>query len=251
MRLAPISLIAPALLDFSTSSDTKELQLGTIIEAVGTDYETTANVANWGLCELIYVANASVAILPGTMLAIDKNFRVVATAAAATVANTGAPVFVALTHFTVGSTTEQYGWALRRGVCPVRTSVAATAGRVFAGTAGVMTPTAAAGVQVLNAICLIAGASTFTRAGTTRNGSSRVKFANVGGMYVGQAISGTGIPGSSVISAIDPNGTDVVIGSAVGTPVSATATGTVTVTMTNTGFGICDFSYPHFQGQIT
>lgn len=251
MRLAPLSLLAPALLDFSGSSDNKELALGTIVEASGTDYDTTANVTNWGLCELIYVANNSVAILPGTLCSMDKNFRVVATAVAATVANTGAPIFVAVSNFGVGSTTEQYGWVLRRGICPVRTSVAATVGRVFAGTAGVVTPTAAVGAQILNAICLTAGASTFTRAGTTRNGSSRLRFASVAGMFVGQAISGTGIPASSVISSIDPNGTDVVIGSAVGTPVSATATGTVTVTMTNTGFGIYQLEYPHFQGQIT
>lgn len=113
------------------------------------------------------------------------------------------------------------------------------------------TPTAAAGVQILNARCLIAAAATFTRQGTTRSGSSRVRFGNVGGMFVGQAISGTGIPASSVISAIDSDGTSVIIGSAVGTPVNATASGTVTVTMTNTGFGICQVDSPTFQSQIT
>lgn len=251
MRLAPISLLGPKTLDFSVSDDVQEMALGTIVEAAGTDYDTTANVSNWGMAELVYVANASVAILPGTLCVVDKNFRVVASAVAATEANTGKPVFVALTNFAAGSTTVQYGWVLRRGVAPVRYSVAATAGRVFAGTAGVATPTAAAGAQILNAQCLVAAASTFTRTGRTQTGSSRVKFSNVGGMYVGQAISGTGIPGASVISAIDPNGTDVVIGSAVGTPVNATASGSVTVTLTNTGFGICQLDYPFYQGQIT
>ena len=249
MRLAPISLLGPRALDFSVSDDVQEMALGTVVAAQGTDYDTTSNVANWGMAELVYVANASVAILPGTLVVIDKNFRVVASAVAATEANTGKPVFVAVTNFAVGSTTTQYGWVLRRGVAPVRYSVAATAGRVFAGTAGVATPTAANGAQILNAQCLIAAASTFTRAGTTRTGSSKVKFANVAGMYVGQAISGTGIPASSVISAIDPSGGSVVIGSAVGTPVNATATGTITVTMTNTGFGIVQLDYPFYQGQ--
>lgn len=249
MRLSPVSALGPRLLDFSVSDDVQEFGLGTSLEATGTDYDTTANVANWGAAELLYVANASVAILPGTLVVMDKNFRVVATAASE--ANSGKPVYVALTHFAAGSTTVQYGWVLRRGICPVKYSVAATTGRVFGGTAGLATPTAAVGVQILNALCLIAGASTFTRAGTTRTGSSLVRFSSVAGMYPGQAISGTGIPGSSVISSIDPSGNGVIIGSAVGTPVSATASATVTCTMTNTGHGIVHVDCPVFQSQIT
>lgn len=251
MRLAPTYLAGPKLLDFSTSDDVQEMALGTILTATGTDYDTTANVANWGMAELVYVANVSVAILPGTLCVVDKNFRVVASAAAATEVNTGKPVFAALTHFAVGSTTPQYGWVLRRGVAPVRYGVAATAGRVFASTAGLATPTAAAGAQILNAQCLIAAAATFTRTGKTQAGTSRVEFSNVAGMYVGQAISGSGIPASSVISALDAGGRGVIIGSAVGTPVNATASGSVTVTMTNTGFGIVQLDYPFYQGQIT
>ena len=251
MRLAPIDILGPKLLDFGLSDDVKELAPGTIVTAQGTDFDTTANVANWGMCELIYVSNNSVAILPGTICVQDKNFRITASAVAATQANTGQPLLVAVSNFGVGSTTEQYGWALRRGVCPVSYAVAATTGRVFAGTAGKATPTAAAGVQILNAQCLIAGASTFTRTGLTKTGQSKVKFSNVGGMYVGQAISGTGIPASSVISAIDPDGTTVYIGSAVGTLVTATASGSVTVTLTNTNFGIVQWDYPFYQGQIT
>lgn len=251
MRLAPVNYTGPRLLDFSVSDEVQRVALGTIVEATGTDYDTTSNVANWGLAELVMVANASVAILPGTVVVIDKNFRVVASAAAASEANTGKPLYVAVTNFAVGSTTVQYGWVMRKGVAPVRTSVAATAGRVFAGSAGTITPTAAAGVQINNMQCLIAGASTFTRSGKTRTGSSEVKFSNVGGMYVGQAISGTGIPSSSVISSIDPDGNTVNVGSAVGTLVVATASATVTCTMTNTGFGICQFDAPFFQGQIT
>lgn len=251
MRLAPISVLGPKLLNFSTSDSVQEMALGSIVQASGTDYDTTANVANWGMAELVYVANASVAIPPGTMCVIDKNFRVLASAAKATENNTGKPIFIALTNFAAGSTDVQYGWVLRRGVAPVAYSVAATAGPLYAGTAGKATPTAATGAQILNAQCLIAGASTFTRSGTTLTGSSKVKFGNVAGMFVGQAISGTGIPASSVISDIDASGNSVVIGSAVGTPVSATATGTVTVTMTNTNFGIVQLDYPFYQGQIT
>lgn len=241
MRLAPIGAIGNKLLNFGSSVDTgayNDLALGTPLTAANTSYETTSNVANWGVADLVWVANASVAITPGTVLVMDKNFRVLATAAAASQINTGQPIYIALTNFSAGSTTEQHGWVLRRGICPVQFSVAATTGAVYAGTAGKLTPTATNGGQLLNARTLIAGASTFTRSGSTLSGSSRVTFANQNGMYIGQAISGTGIPASSVISDLDPDGRTVVIGSAIGTAVNATATGLVTVTMTNTNYGI-------------
>lgn len=253
MRLSPLSLLAGKLLDFSLSSDIKAHQLGTLVEAVGTDYDTTANVANWGACELLYVSStAAAALIPGTVVVLDKNFRIAATAAAATVAGTGVPVYITLTNFAIGSTTEQYGWALRSGICPARFAVAATVGAVHAGTAGLLTPTAGAGsgIQLLNATTLIAAASTFTRTVKTRAGSSSLQVPNVAGMYPGQAISGTGIPASSVISAIDVSGTSIIIGSAVGTPVNATASGSVTATMTNTGYGIVQVDKAHIQGYI-
>lgn len=252
MRLAPIDAAVTRLLDFSTSSDVYLMQLGSIIGAAGTQYDTTANVGNWGTCEVMSVSsNQAAAILPGTVCHYDKNFRIAPTAVAASELGLGQPVVIALTNFGIGSVTEQYGWALVSGQCPAAFSVAATTGKVYVGTAGKLTPTQGAGIQLLNASTVIAGASTFTRAGTTRVGSSVVKFGNVGGMYVGQAISGTGIPASSVISAVNPDGTSVLIGSAVGTLVTATATGSVTCTLTNTNYGIVQVNRPFVQGQIT
>jgi len=246
MRLAPIGAVGPKLLAFDTSYDATDVysqgfQLGTPLNATGTSYETTTGVANWGEAELIWVENASVAITPGTVVVMDKNFRVLATAAAASQINTAQPIYIALTNFAVGSTTPQRGWVLRKGICPVQFSVAATTGAVYAGTAGKLTPTAANGAQLLNARTLIAAATTFTRSGSTQSGSSRVVFSNTNGMYIGQAISNAAnshIPASSVISAMDPDGRTITIGSAIGTAVNATATGQVTCTMTNTGYGI-------------
>lgn len=250
MRLAPIDAAVQRLLDFSTSSDVPLLRPGTMMNAVGTDFDLTANVSNWGACEVMSVSSNGAAVIPpGQLVIIDKNFRISLTAASQ--ANKGSPVYVTLTNFQIGSTTEQYGWVLRSGICPIAYSVAATVGNVYGGTAGKATPTAAAGVQILNAICLTAAIATFTKGGTTRNGSSLVKLGNLTGVYVGQAISGTGIPGASVVSAMNPDGTSLIIGSAVGTPVSATATGTNVMTFTNTGFGICQIDRPTFQSQIT
>lgn len=251
MRLAPIGQLAPTLLDFSTSSDVQEWARGTVIDAVGTDYNTGSGTANWGQARLMYVSNVSSAILPGFICVYDRLFHIFATQAAATVANTGEQAFVTVTNFAVGSTTEQFGWILISGITPVKYSVAATTGSVYAGTAGTATPTAAAGAQLLGVDCKIAAVTTFTRSGSTKTGSSKVVFGNVGGMYPGQAISGTGIPASSVISSLDTDGRTVNIGSAVGTLVTATAAGTVTCTMTNTGYGICLWNNAIIQGQIT
>lgn len=250
MRLALLDVVGPRLLDFSVSDDVQEMARGTMSQAAGTDFDTTANVSNWGACEIMYASSVGAAVvLPGTLVVLDKNFRITPTAASE--ANSGRPVYVALTNFQIGSTTEQFGWILRAGMCPVRYSVAATAGPVYGGTAGLATPTPAIGVQILNARCITAAVATFTRAAVTRNGSSQVKMGNVGGVFVGQAVSGTGIPASSVVSAINPDGTSFIIGSAIGTPVVATATGNPTLTFTNTGYGICQIDRPTFQSQIT
>ena len=45
MRLAPMSNLGPKLLNFSTSDSVQEMALGSVLEAAGTDYDTTANVA--------------------------------------------------------------------------------------------------------------------------------------------------------------------------------------------------------------
>ena len=113
MRLSALTALGPRLLDFSASDDVQEMQVGTTLAATGTDFDSTANVANWGNAELIYARNASVAILPGTIVVMDKNFEVVATSASE--ANSGRPIYVAVTYFAAGSTTPQYGRVRGKG----------------------------------------------------------------------------------------------------------------------------------------
>lgn len=261
MRLALANgTLVGQLLDFSVSDDlpttftggtSSPIQPGFMASAVSTDggIDTTSNTPNWGAAEILYVVNTSSSTFnPGRLVHIDSNFALLDMP---NTANTGRPVYVTLTRFTAGNTTRQGGWVLRAGMCPVSYSVAATAGAVYFAAAGQATPTLTAGKQILNATCLIAASGSFTRTVTTQNGSPRVRLARVNGLYLGQAISGTGIPASSVISSIDQSGTELVIGSAVGTPVNATATGTVTATFTHTGFGICQIDRPFVQGNIT
>jgi len=263
MRLAiTTGQLAGQLIDFSPSKDFSttpsagahyaSVQPGAIFSAVSTDggIDTSdAQLPNWGACEVMYVVNTSSStFVPGNLVQIDKNFAI---AANATTDNTGAPLYVCLSTFSAGNTTRQGGWVIVSGITPVTFSVAATAGQVFLGTALNATPTANTGGQILNATTLIAASGAFTRSGTTVNGSSAVRVPRVNGIYPGIAVTGTGIPASSVVSSINSGGDGIVIGSAIGTPVAATAAGTVTLTFTHTGYGICHVNRPFVQGQIT
>lgn len=225
------------------------IQPGAVFQCAPTEgIETTTSVPNWGYAEVMAVVNTSAStFIPGKLVQVDKNYAI---ALNATTANTGAPLAVTLSNFSAGDVTRQIGWVLLAGVVPVTFSVAATAGAAFKGTAGNLTPTPAAGQQVLNATTIIAAAGNFTRTVTTTSGQSFAR-CKTNGLYPGIAVSGTGIPASSVVSAIDPGGLGFYIGSAVGTAVNATATGAVTGTFTHTGYGIVQMQRPFCQGQIT
>lgn len=249
MRLAPQSLIA-GLLNFNSSVSTPVFTVGSLLDAAPTDgLDTTTNTPNWGQCELLYVRyTGAAAINPGRLVTVDHTHNI---SDLANTANLGQSVFVTLSAFAAGSTTTQYGWVLTAGIVPVQYAVAATTGALFIGGAGQATPTAANGKQILNARCVVAASGSFTRSITTVNGSSKVTMSRVNGLYLGMAVSGTGIPASSVISAIGDGGQAITIGSAIGTPVAATATGTVTGTFTHTGYGIVQLNRPFAQGQVT
>jgi hypothetical protein len=257
MRLAISSgALAGMLLDFSGSRDyvatgvltSQGPQPGAIFPCAPTEgVETTTSVPNWGYAEVMAVLNTSSStFIPGKLVQVDKNFAI---AANATTDNTGAPLAVTLSNFSAGDVTRQIGWVLISGITPITTSVAATAGQVFLGTAGNISPTANTGGQMLNADCIIAAAGNFTRTGRVISGSPFVT-CKTNGLYPGLAVSGTGIVGT-LISSIDPSGLGFYAGSAVGTAVNANATGTVTVTFTHTGYGIVRMQRPFVQGQIT
>ena len=253
MRLAPIGAVTGTLLDFSASDDFpttgpatgssgNPFTPGSYLQAAPMDaIDTGSNVPNWGLSELLYAVSTSASTFaPGTLVHIDKD-SVISTVPATV--RTGRPVYVVLTAFSAGNVTRQGGWLLRSGIAPVTYSVAATAGQMYVGTAGNATPTLAAGLQILNATCLIAAASAFTRSVTSQNGSKFIKTSRVNGIFIGQTISGAGISG--VVASIDPGGAGFT------SSVASTATATVTATFTPTGFGICQVDRAFTQGNIT
>lgn len=261
MRLKPLNAASGILLNFSQSDDLdpglyaastspdriQPFPFGTVVAAVAADGPIyTANRPNWGMCELVYVRHTgSATVNPGRLLHVDKDMTILDVPTGSS--NSGRPVFVALTQFRAGNVTPQGGWVLRSGLCPVQFAVAATAGQVFCSgaTAGQATPTAAAGRQLLNATTLIAAAGSFTQAVKTTNGSNRLAVPSTAGVFIGQAVSGSGIPGSTTVSAIDPSGRYVTMSA------NATASASVTGTFTHTGFGIVHVDRPFLQGQIT
>ena len=237
MRFSPVDVVAGKVLNFFVASDVQQTALGTMTSLSSYDYDTTAGVPNGGGAEAVYVRGQS-AFAVGRLVCLDKDWNILDLPVTA---NTGRPVFVVMQAF---SATNQYGWVMRTGMFPVAFSVAATVGSVFGGTAGVATPTAAAGRQIMNSTTLIAAASTFTKSVRTLIGSPWVQVLNgIGGLYPGLTPSGTGIP-ASTISSIEPD-------NRIRLSANATASGVVTMTLTHTGFGIVHFDRPFIQGQIT
>lgn len=238
MRSLTIDAAVGKLINFFAADDVQKHQIGFRVSTASSDYSTTASVGNALGGEAMYV-KASTTIPTGSLVVLDKDGVVVV---CPTTANTGRPVYVALSSF---SATALFGWVMRAGVCPVTFSVAATAGPVFVGTAGNATPTAAAGKQLLNATTLIAAVGNFTRSARTFNGRPQIEVADVAGIYPGITVTGTGIPASTTVLSIE-NGTRTIVLSA-----NATASGQITATFTHTGFGIVHIEQPFVQGQIT
>lgn len=149
---------------------------------------------------------------------------------AANTANTGRAVVVAKAPMATG----EYGWfQLSGGMIPVKTAASVAAGSAVGidATTGGSAAANSAGRQILGATSLRASTATRVFTGTTRTGSKVVKLASqAAGVFLDQAVSGTGIAASSEVADISSNGLEVTLTEA------ATAGGTVTVTFTNTGY---------------
>jgi hypothetical protein len=73
------------------------------------------------------------------------------------------------------------------------------------------------------------------------------------GFFIGMALTGTaGIPASTVVAKLDPDGRTIYTGSAIGTvgDKNATASGLITLTGTYTGYGQGQINHPFAQGAI-
>lgn len=151
--------------------------------------------------------------------------------------------------------TGEYGWIMLAGfaVLSAQASVAADTA-VGIGAAGQVGANAA-GKQLLGVRNVLASTATLAKTNVqTKNGSAALLCpGGYDGWFVGMALSGSGIPASTVVAKLDPDGRTVYTGSAIGTvgDKNATATAAVTVTGTWTGYLGTVINHPFSQGAIT
>jgi len=204
----------------------------------------------YGYGTFIYVKSND-AILKGSIVEIDESM--LATLYPNT-ANLGRPFGVAVAPMPSGD----FGWVQVEGVAVYRTNATVAADAAIGIAAAGILGTNSAGKQALGVRNRKSATATISLTNTnTQSGSGKLFRASGyellgGGAFLGMALSGTGIPGSTVVAGLDPDGKTIYMGSAIGTfDRTATATGLVTVTGTFTGFGLGVLNNPHMQGAIT
>lgn len=200
----------------------------------------------WGQGTFLYV-KASGTLPKGTLVQWDEAFT--ATAVPNT-ANLGVSWGVTMAPMAA----DQFGWVQVQGVAVYRTSatVAADAavGLTGAGVLGANT----AGKQALGVRNRRSATATrvIQNVSTVQN-SNLLQMSGYDGLFLGMALSGTGIPASTVVAALGSDGRTVVMGSAVGVTNDrvASATGVIALTGTYTGYGAGVINFPFIQGAIT
>ena len=222
--------------DFAVTDTTQREPLGTTITAVD---------PFWGAGKFIYLKSND-AVLKGSLVMWDEVYQGVL------LPNTtlqGFPFAVAMNNAASGN----YFWAQLEGRCVYKNSATVAADAAVAIAAAGIGGASAAGKQLVNFRQRISATGTKTLSVTTVTNSS-VLLATSGydGFFLGMAVTGTGIPASSVVAAMDPDGKRFSIGSAIGTVDKlATATGSITATGTYTGYSSAMICNPFAQGAIT
>lgn len=210
----------------------------------------------WGGGEAIYLQMpTSTELQVGTVLAYDTATSFVASAVANT-ANLGKSVAFLLNHVP-SNASAQYAWALVAGQCLALSTASVAADTAFGITAAGKVGANSAGKEILNARVTKAATTTVTKSNTvTTSGSATLQVTNSDGLFIGCPISGTGIPASTYIGAIDPSGTLIsMTTSDLTTAATATASGSITLTGTYNDatlyWNVVTASRPFAQGAIT
>lgn len=200
----------------------------------------------WGLGTFMYVKSAD-AILKGSLVMWDESYN---GALLPSTALQGFPFGVAMAPMASGV----YGWVQLEGRAVYKTNATVAADTAIAVAAAGIAGTLAAGKQLVNVRNRIAATGTKTFTVSTQSGTN-VLYATNGydGAFLGMALSGTGIPASTVVAGLDPDGKRIYTGSAIGTfgDKNSTATGSITLTGTYTGYGSGVINNPFAQGAIT
>lgn len=187
------------------------------------------------------------AILKGSLVVVGTPSTYLGTLLPNT-ASLGVPFGVAVAPMASGT----YGWiqVFGNAVYKTNATVAADAA-VGIGAAGIVGAysTLKGFVGVHN---LKAATATVTVTAQTTNGTGTLVTGGYDGFFVGMALSGTGIPASTVVAKLDPDGRTIYTGSAIATlgDKNSTASGSITLTGTYTGYGLGRISFPSTMAAV-
>ena len=223
------------------------------VQRMALGLKVTAVDPFWGEGEFLYIKSND-AILKGSLvtwggasIALGVVTAYLGTLLPST-AGQGFPFGVAMAPIPSGS----FGWLQLVGVCVYKTNATVAADTAVAVAAAGIAGTLVAGKQLLNTRNRIAATGTQTVIAQTTNGTGVLTTGGYDGFFLGMAITGTGIPASTVVAGLSPDGRTIFTGSAIGTlgDKNSTASGSITLTGTYTGFGQGTIQYPFSQGQI-
>ena len=223
--------------DWFAPDTTQRNQLGIVVTGVD---------PFWGTGEFIYIKSAD-AILKGSLVMWDESYN---GALLPSTTLQGFPFGVAMAPMASGT----YGWIQIGGRAVYKTNATVAADAAVAVAAAGIAGTLAAGKQLVNVRNRISATGTKTFTASTQSGTGVLYCPNgYDGAFLGMALSGTGIPASTVVAGLDPDGKRILTGSAIGTfgDKNSTATGSITLTGTYTGYGSGVINRPFAQGAIT
>lgn len=233
----PIGFAGPSPFnDWFDPDTTQRHQLGLKVDAVD---------PFWGFGTFIYVDAAST-MEKGSVVQWDETFTA---ADIPNTANLGRPVGVLMQSMVSG----EFGWMQVAGFAPWSATASVAADTAIGITGAGQVGANSAGKQILGARNRYPGTTTLAKTNVqTQNGSAVLKTNGYDGWFVGMALSGSGIPASTIVAKLDPDGRTVYMGATIGTlDKLATATAAVTVTGTWTGYLGPVFNNPFCQGAIT
>lgn len=214
----------------------------------------------WGGVEFMYVqANGTinawnlVQIIPAV---VSGRIQFQATQLANS-ANQSRSVGVAIQQMASG----QYGWVAVSGLVPVNSTASVAANTPIGIAAAGQGGASSAGKEIENCVSILPATTTVTKnCLLTANQTTVLVTGNntIDGLFVGCAVSGTGIPAGAVVATLDPDGRRFTMSAGPGlggAAVNATASGGVVVTGTyNDGtnfYNACHINRPFAQGRIT
>lgn len=199
----------------------------------------------WGHGVFLYLKSTD-AILKGSTIIWDESYNAVLVP---NTANQGFPVAVAMAPAASGT----YFWAQIAGRAVYKTNATVAADGAMGITAAGILGASSAGKEIIGCRNRIAATGTKTFTAQTFTGDYKLLTSGYDGAFLGMALSGTGIPVSTVVAKLDPDGRTIYMGSAIGTvgDKTATASGSITLTGTYTGYGSGLLNRPVAQGRIT